>query len=164
MDDRSAVDEIREALAFYADPDTWIVPTQSEMANEDDEPTSDAQADNGDRAREARARLAELPTTCGLCARPLNAPGESAASCLCGPCGDSDKADVDAQIAEAERRGYERGRTVEREDTLFDLEQVAQSFAMYHADHRPQDAIRTVRERVRKAMHVGAAARAKGGG
>ena len=42
-----------KALRFYADPDTWRVPMQSEMADAEDEPTSDAKTDGGLRAREA---------------------------------------------------------------------------------------------------------------
>lgn len=65
-----AIVEIAEALAFYGDPDTWRIPLQNEMANADDAPTSDGQADAGECARSAlrrassarRSALDELPS------------------------------------------------------------------------------------------------------
>jgi hypothetical protein len=45
--------ELRDALAWYANPDVWRVPMLVEMDNAGDTPTSDAQADEGERARTA---------------------------------------------------------------------------------------------------------------
>lgn len=50
---RGENERLRKALVWYADPNVWRVPMRAEMANADDEPASDAQADRGERARAA---------------------------------------------------------------------------------------------------------------
>jgi hypothetical protein len=52
---------LRGALEWYADEDVWRVPMQAEMANADDLPTSDAQADAGEKARAAIVAAAIKP-------------------------------------------------------------------------------------------------------